>query len=71
MVAQGSIVKIALQYDNEDTWVEKYRVNATKKKSFTVHIIPRRCDTLKIRISGKGYAEIYSLTKTIQQGSDA
>ena len=70
MVAQGSIVRIALQYDNEDEWVEKYRINPTTKKSFAVHIIPRRCDTMRIRISGKGHAEIYSLTKTIQQGSD-
>lgn len=69
-VPEKSIVRIELQYDCDGIWVEKYRINATRKRSFTVPIIPKRCDTMKIRISGTGDCNIYSLTKTIEQGSD-
>ena len=69
-VPEKSIVRIELQYDCDGIWVEKYRINATRKRSFTVPIIPKRCDTMKIRISGTGDCNIYSMTKTIEQGSD-
>ncbi len=69
-VPEKSIVRVELQYDCDGIWVEKYQINATRKRSFTVPIIPKRCDTMKIRISGKGDCSIYSLTKTIEQGSE-
>lgn len=69
-VPDKSIVRIELQYDRDGVWVEKYRINATRKRSFTVPIIPRRCDNMRIRIFGVGECSIYSLTKTIEQGSD-
>lgn len=70
-VAENALVKIDVQYDNESMWQEKFRINPTKKQSFTVPIIPRRCDTMRLRISGKGECRIYSVAKTVGQGSGA
>lgn len=69
-VPEGSLVKIELQYDSNGLWIEKYRINATRKRSFTVPIIPRRCDHMKVRISGIGDCKVYSFTKTIETGSE-
>lgn len=69
-VDADALVRIEVQYDNEDEWVEKYRVNPTKKRSVLIPIIPRRCDTMRLRISGRGDARIYSLAKTIEEGSE-
>lgn len=64
----GSIVKIAFQYDSSGVWEERYSITATQKKAFTVPIIPKRCDHLRIRFSGVGDCKIYSVTKTIEKG---
>jgi hypothetical protein len=69
-VPEGSMVKIELQYDSDGQWTEKYRINATRLRSFTVPIIPRRCDHMKVRISGVGDCKIYSFTRTVEEGSD-
>lgn len=66
-----SLVRIELQYDQDyDNWEEKYRTSINNRRSFTVPIIPRRCDTMRMRISGYGDCVIYSIAKTIEQGSE-
>ena len=69
-VPEGSMVKIELQYDSDGQWIEKYRINATRLRSFTVPIIPRRCDHMKVRISGIGDCKIYSFTRTVEESSE-
>ena len=69
-VDEHALVRIEVKYDNEGDWLEKYKINLTRKRSFTVPIIPRRCDTMKLRISGRGACRIYSITKTYEQGSE-
>jgi hypothetical protein len=69
-VEDKGILRIELQYDNDGIWVEKYRINITKKRAFTVPIIAKRCDTMRIRFSGAGVCRVYSLTKTIEEGSE-
>ena len=45
-------------------------ITSTSLKSFSVPIRPRRCDHFRIRIVGKGPGKIYSITKTLEIGSD-
>lgn len=59
-----------IQYDSTGDWEFLFRMAGTKMRSFTVPIRPRRCDHLKLRIEGEGVAKIYSIAKTIEQGSD-
>lgn len=69
-VSDTSLVRVELQYDHDGVWVESARINMTERKSFTLPVIPRRCDTLKIRLSGWGDFKLYSIAYTIGQGSD-
>ena len=39
-------------------------------RSFSMPIRPKRCDHLRLRIVGEGDAKIYSITKTVEKGSD-
>ena len=59
-----------IQYDSEDNWNFIFRMDGTSLRSFTVPIRPRRCDHMRIRLEGVGEAKIYSISKTIEQGSD-
>ena len=66
----GSVVKFYAQYDLSDEWIELCTMKGTNLRSFSVPIRPRRCDHMKLRIVGTGMGKIYSITKTIEQGSD-
>ena len=69
-VSPGSTLKIELKYDGIGEWEEKARLGFASKRAFTIPIIPRRCDTMRIRISGRGECRIYSVSKIIEKGSE-
>ena len=69
-VELNAIVYVYIQYDSTGDWELVYRMAGMKLQSFTIQITPRRCDHLKIRLEGEGVAKIYSISKTIEQGSD-
>jgi hypothetical protein len=69
-LAIGSSVKFYAQYDSYGVWEELCTMRGTSLRSFSVPIRPRRCDHFRIRIEGIGDAKIYSIVKTIEQGSD-
>ena len=66
----GSRVFFYIQYDSEGAWEHLFTMTGVKLSSFAVPIRPRRCDHLRLRIEGEGPAKIYSICKTIEQGSD-
>lgn len=66
----GSEVWIHTKHDFEEEWELAYALSTSSLRSFSIPIRPKRCDHLKLRIEGRGMAKIYSITKTIEQGSD-
>ena len=66
----GSTANFYAKYDMSDEWLLICAIRGTDLKSFSIPIRPRRCDYMKLRIEGEGVAKIYSITKTIEQGSD-
>ena len=66
----GTDVDFYLQYDSSDQWEHKFNMSGKGTKTFTVPVIPKRCDHFKYKIVGKGGCKIHSITKTIEQGSD-
>lgn len=66
----GSEMDIYARYDLEEEWVHVCNIRGTNLRSFSIPIKPRRCDHMKLKIVGEGAGKIYSLTKTIEQGSD-
>ena len=67
---EGSSATISIQYDSMGAWEQVYEMEATSLRTFSIPIKPRRCDHFRIRIEGEGDCRIYSITKTIEQGSD-
>lgn len=66
----GAKVEISIQYDSIGDWEQVCQMTVTSLRSFAIPIRPRRCDHFRIRIEGEGECKIYSITKTIEQGSD-
>lgn len=69
-LSRGSKLEIYAQYDLSDEWLHICTMFGTDLRSFNVPIRPRRTDHFKLRFVGEGEAKLYSITKTIEQGSD-
>lgn len=66
----GTRVYFYIEYDSCGTWEHLYSMTSHTLKTFSIPIKPKRCDHLRLKINGDGEAKIYSITKTIEQGSD-
>lgn len=69
-LSPGSELGIYAQYDKSGTWEELAQLRFTTLQSFSIPVRPRRCDFLQLQFRGKGPGKIYSMTKTIEGGSD-
>lgn len=66
----GTVVSFFIEYDSTGTEEFVGTTTGTSLCSFSIPIRPRRCDHLRLKIKGQGPAKIFSITKTIEQGSD-
>jgi hypothetical protein len=66
----GARVMFMIQYDSLDAWEHLFTMTGASLRSFSIPIRPRRCDHLRLRIQGYGEAKVFSISKTIEQGSD-
>ena len=70
LLTVGTRVYFYIEYDSCGKWEHLFTMTGTRLQSFAVPIRPRRCDHMRIRIEGDGEAKIFSICKTIEQGSD-
>ena len=66
----GTKIYFYAQYDSCGEWHLLSTMSGTSLRSFSIPIRPQRCDHFRLRIVGEGDAKIYSITKTLEQGSD-
>lgn len=66
----GSHVDLYAQYDSEDHWIHLFGITGTDLRSFSVPVKPHRCDYMRLLFEGKGNCKVFSITKTVEQGSD-
>lgn len=66
----GTNADFYLKYDSTGEWEHIFNMSGKGTRTFTIPVIPKRCDHFKYKLVGKGGCKIYSITKTIEQGSD-
>lgn len=66
----GAEVRFYARYDSAGEWKLLGTVTGQNLRTFLLPIRPMRCDHMRLRIVGNGDVKIYSVTKTIVQGSD-
>jgi len=69
-IPPGGELSVFVRYDTEEKWQCIASVAHGCKRSFSLPVPLRRCDHFRLKLSGKGECRIYSITKTIQNGSD-
>lgn len=70
MIDEGANIVFETEYDSSEEWNQVYEYPATRKRSFTVPIMVKRCDHMKLRLSGKGDVRIFSIGIIREEGSD-
>lgn len=66
----GARVYVFAEYDSSGTWEQIGSITSPSLNTFTFPIRPKRCDHFRLRIAGTDEAKIYSISKTLEQGSD-
>ncbi len=72
VVPEGANIKICLQYDEKGVWHEKLNLKnmARTARTMLMPVYPRRCDHLRMRISGTGEIKVHSITRVLTGGGD-
>jgi hypothetical protein len=69
-MALGSRFTVEIAYDSKDPWIHVATVEAISLRSFSLPIRPRRCDHFRLRFSGEGDVKLFSIVKTLEEGSE-
>lgn len=67
----GTKVTFYAEYDSGGVWEHLFTMEGTTLRTFAIPIRPKRCDHMRLKAVGIGEAKIYSICKTVEQGSDA
>lgn len=71
VLAEGSSVRLYIEYDSSGEWIEQGE--ATGSAGMTVALIPvrpHRCDHLRYKLEGNGYAELWTVSRTLEVGAE-
>jgi len=66
----GAWLRVALAYDGSDRFEPVGLCPAGGRRAVTVPIVPRRCDSFRLRLTGQGEACLLSLRITTQPASE-
>lgn len=67
---EGSSLSCLAEYDSKGNWKHLFTVHGHGTTAFTLPVRPVRCDHMRLRLEGCGPMKLFSITKTIEQGSD-
>ena len=60
-----------IEYDSDGDWIEQGTyVGGDVVKTINIPVVPRRCDHMRLKLSGTGDVKIYSIARYFEGGSD-
>lgn len=69
-LSEGASVTVKLQFDSDGAWQEVKTLDAERKRSFYLPIIPRRADHFRVRVEGTGQWWLHSMVRESYSGSE-
>ena len=70
LLERESWLEVEVRYDSVGPWEHMASLRGDRLHSRNVPILPRRCDHMELRLRGAGPCRVYSLVKTVTEGSD-
>lgn len=62
-------MRIEIMYDSSGEWINLMEYYATRKRSYEIPVVVRRCDHCRLRFSGLGDFKLFSIAKATEEGS--
>lgn len=69
-LSAGAWLAVDIKTDNDLQWREVYTTHNEKAKTVSIPIIPTRCDSIDIRLRGKGKCTVKAFIREFTVGSD-
>lgn len=69
-LAEGAWLKVDVKTDTDTQWKEVYQTHNEKARTISVPIIPTRCDSVNVRLRGKGECTVKAFIREFTTGSD-
>lgn len=67
---EDATCRVQIMFDTSGEWIDAGEAIATEtKRSYTLAIVPRRCDHYRLKLSGTGGCRVYSITREYYKGS--
>ena len=69
-LAAGAWLAVDIKTDNDLQWRQVYTTHNEKAKTISIPIMPTRCDSIDIRLRGKGRCTVKTFVREFSVGSD-
>ena len=69
-LAPGAAAQALIEYDGSGVWVPAGELTHSGLGTALLPVRPRRCDHLRLKLTGTGEAELLSVTRVLETGSD-
>lgn len=69
-LSAGAWLAVDIKTDNDQRWKQIYTTHNSKAKTISIPIIPTRCDSIDIRLRGKGKCTLKTFIREFTVGSD-
>ena len=69
-LSAGAWLSVDIKTDSDNVWRQVYTTHNAKAKTITVPIMPTRCDSIDIRLRGKGECTVKAFIREFTAGSD-
>lgn len=66
----GAWLKVEIKRDNDTRWTKVYTTHNSRKRTLSIPILPARCDSIEVRLSGKGECLVRTFVREFFVGSD-
>lgn len=67
---KDSSLTLWIEYDSSGNWLNKGTIHGDRLATHTIPVIPQRCDHLRYKLTGNGSFQLFSITRTLERGSD-
>lgn len=69
-LSAGAWLQVEIKRNTDTKWQTVYTTHNERDKTITVPILPARCDSVEIRLSGKGVCKLHTFIREFYVGSD-
>lgn len=69
-LSEGASLLVEVKRNTDTQWHEVKTINDSRAQTVTIPILPARCDSVEIRLSGKGVCKLRTFIREFYVGSD-